>query len=138
MTSTRRVKTFLEKAEKFMTTFNEVRQQGFFDSLIVVTNTDGQKSVRISIDAIGYIPTEKKSGGRGVPSFVEPAKALRAIRTQLANPAYELAQEVCKIKKNPWLKFDKLGYTAVGKCGTEFVLGFSAILQPKLPTKRAK
>jgi len=127
-------KDFFDQAKGFIASFNQVLEDGFFESLKVdLIGLENLGTTNICIQAQGLLPNQRRDWAPGVKVFVDPAEVIDSVREQIATSKFTLENYKCEVKTEEWLKFGTRNgeETVVGRKGLRISFSFIAYLKPK-------
>lgn len=127
-------KDFFEQARGFVASFNQVLEEGFFESFKVdMSGLENLGTTNISIQAQGLLPDQRKDWAPGVKLFIDPSKVIDSVREQLRSSKFSLEHRTCEVKTEDWLKYGIRNgeETIVGRKGLRISFSFVVYLRPK-------
>lgn len=122
-------KDFFKKIPGFLATIDDIKVNGFFDTLN--SNILGSEGVLTGIifNGIGYIPSNKKYEKAGINPIVDVQAVLKEIEKHITEETRIIYSTYSEVKTEKWSLWDKLEENIIGEKGTKINFSFNVFFK---------
>ncbi|MFA6251502.1 MAG: hypothetical protein WC603_02655 [Candidatus Paceibacterota bacterium] len=122
-------KDFFEKIPGFLATIDEIKTNGFFDTMN--SNIQGSEGVLMGIifNGIGYIPSSKKERKLGINPIIDVQSILQEIKKQITEETRIVHSVYSEVKTEKWPLWDEPGENIIGEKGTKINFSFNVFFK---------